>query len=293
MLKNVQTNPSIEEKQRCKGIQRAALKKFKHADYLAQLHRPSENLTINRRIGSKLHQLYTWEAKKRGLCAYDDKRFLLEDGVHSLAFGHRDITARVQNEERPEGRNLVVTAPPQSPNNEDIVARLEGGDPVEFARDAPLTALPDEREQAEEQPSSDFPASKRPTLHLELESPLPPCASSVSTLAHPSPTAHPSPSPSTSCTFASPRTTPSRPYNRSDRSTYTLPPSPEDMHLFTRPNPSPSTSTRPYNRSDRSTYTRPPSPEDMHLFTRPSTSTRPYNRSDRSTYILPPPTLPK
>ena len=124
MLKNAQTNPTIEEKQRCKGIQRASQKRFKHADYLAQLHRLSENLTNNRRIGSKLHQRNTWEAKKHGLCAYHDKRFLLEDGVHSLEFGHRDFTARVQNDERPGGRDLVVTAPPQSTNNEDIVAPL-------------------------------------------------------------------------------------------------------------------------------------------------------------------------
>ena len=120
MLKNSRTDPSVVEKQRCKGIQRAAQKKLKHADYLAQLHRPTENLTINRRIGSKLHQLYTWESKKRGLCAYDDKRFLLEDGVQSLAFGHRDITARVHNDLRPEGTMLIVTGTPQPIIEDDL-----------------------------------------------------------------------------------------------------------------------------------------------------------------------------
>ena len=29
--------------------------------------------------------------EKRGLSAYDNKRYLLDDGVHTLAFGHRDI----------------------------------------------------------------------------------------------------------------------------------------------------------------------------------------------------------
>lgn len=28
------------------------------------------------------------ETKKRGLCAFDDKRFLLEDGFNTIAFGH-------------------------------------------------------------------------------------------------------------------------------------------------------------------------------------------------------------
>ena len=39
-------------------------------------------------------RLYT---KKRALCALDDKRYLLEDGITSLAFGHRDIPARAQD----------------------------------------------------------------------------------------------------------------------------------------------------------------------------------------------------
>ena len=87
-MKTVNSQPVIEHKQRGKGIQRAALKKLTHAQYLEQLNRPAENYIVNRRIGSKLHELYTWETKKRGLCAYDDKRFLLEDVVSSLAFGH-------------------------------------------------------------------------------------------------------------------------------------------------------------------------------------------------------------
>ena len=40
-----------------------------------------------------MHRLYTLEVEKRGLSAYDNKRYLLEDGVHTLAFGHRDIPA--------------------------------------------------------------------------------------------------------------------------------------------------------------------------------------------------------
>ena len=35
------------------------------------------------------------QTKKRALCAFDDKRYVLEDGIISLAFGHRDIPAQV------------------------------------------------------------------------------------------------------------------------------------------------------------------------------------------------------
>ncbi|KAF0147428.1 MAG: hypothetical protein FD143_3066 [Ignavibacteria bacterium] len=78
----VTQNGIIIEKHRAKGIQTAASKLIRHQDYLAQLNAPLENFLKNRRIGSKLHKLYSIEINKRGLCAYDDKRFLLEDGKH-------------------------------------------------------------------------------------------------------------------------------------------------------------------------------------------------------------------
>ena len=45
-------------KKRAKGIQRAALGKLRHDEFKAQLHHPEETYVPNRRIGSKLHQLY-------------------------------------------------------------------------------------------------------------------------------------------------------------------------------------------------------------------------------------------
>ena len=52
---------------------------------------------MNRRIGAQHHVLYTIETRKRGLCAFDDKRYLLADGIHSLAFGHRDIPHPIED----------------------------------------------------------------------------------------------------------------------------------------------------------------------------------------------------
>ena len=69
--------------------------RLRHEDYLQQLQRPAENRLTNRRIGNKLHVIYSQSLDKRGLCAYDDKLFILEDGVNTLAYGHRDITTRL------------------------------------------------------------------------------------------------------------------------------------------------------------------------------------------------------
>jgi len=92
----------IEEKHRAKGIQLAVAKNFRHADYLKELKKPLENIINNKRIGAKLHQIYSIESKKRGLCAFDDKRVLLEDEIHTLAYGHYKVTGSVQEIEGEE-----------------------------------------------------------------------------------------------------------------------------------------------------------------------------------------------
>ena len=80
----------LKEKHVAKGIQRAVIAKLRHDDYRAQLETPTENTQGNRRIGTQLHQLYTFATKKRGLCAYDDKRYMV-DNVNTLAYGHHRI----------------------------------------------------------------------------------------------------------------------------------------------------------------------------------------------------------
>ena len=77
----VQGDPKPDSHHRAKGVKSATSKKLKHQDYLAQLQLPSENRLINRRIAHKLHQVHSIEFAKRCLCAFDDKRFLLEDGA--------------------------------------------------------------------------------------------------------------------------------------------------------------------------------------------------------------------
>ena len=81
---------NLKEKHVAKGIQRAVIANLRHEDYRAQLDTPAENTQINRRIGTQLHQLYTFATHKRGLCAYDDKRYMV-DNVNTLAYGHHRI----------------------------------------------------------------------------------------------------------------------------------------------------------------------------------------------------------
>ncbi len=47
---------------------------------------------------------------KRALCAFDNKRILLEDGIHTLTIGHKDVTAHVEPDqiENPGGDALYT-----------------------------------------------------------------------------------------------------------------------------------------------------------------------------------------
>ena len=61
-----------------------------------------------------MYRVYSLEVEKRGLSAYDNKRYLLADGVHTLAFGHCAI---------PLGEVDVVEAPIF--DDEHIMPQLE------------------------------------------------------------------------------------------------------------------------------------------------------------------------
>ena len=44
-----------------------------------------------RRIQGKKHKMGTYEINKISLSCFDDKRFVLNDGIHTLAYFHKDI----------------------------------------------------------------------------------------------------------------------------------------------------------------------------------------------------------
>ena len=44
-----------------------------------------------KRIQSKKHMIGTYEINKISLPYLDDKRFVLDDGIHTLAYFHKDL----------------------------------------------------------------------------------------------------------------------------------------------------------------------------------------------------------
>ena len=46
------------------------------------------------RIQSKKHKIGTYEVNKISLLYFDDKRFVLDDGIHTLAYFHKKIDSQ-------------------------------------------------------------------------------------------------------------------------------------------------------------------------------------------------------
>ena len=81
-----------EESKRCKGIKKQVVEKsITHEDYKTCLETGKEQLRKMNIIRSYEHEIYTEEVNKVALSAEDDKRYITEDGKHTLAWGHYKI----------------------------------------------------------------------------------------------------------------------------------------------------------------------------------------------------------
>ena len=81
-----------KESKKCKGIKKSVVKKsITHEDYKTCLLTGNEQLRKQNIIRSYKHEVYTEEVNKVALSASDDKRYILEDGINTLALGHYKI----------------------------------------------------------------------------------------------------------------------------------------------------------------------------------------------------------
>ena len=71
-----------------KGITKAAQKSIRHDSYRTVLEICGTTTTTTRSIRSYNHTMYSISVNKRGLSAYDDKKYVLNDGINTLSYGH-------------------------------------------------------------------------------------------------------------------------------------------------------------------------------------------------------------
>ena len=58
-----------------------------------------------KRIQAKKHKIGTYEIDKISLSCFDDKRFVLDDGVHTLAYFHKDCNKKCNKNENESNNN--------------------------------------------------------------------------------------------------------------------------------------------------------------------------------------------
>ena len=88
-------NDKLVEKKTAKGIKKSVTKrKLRHANYKECLFEKRQTMASMNQIRSERHEIYSIKLNKIGLSPYDDKRYILNDGMNTLAYGHyKTITA--------------------------------------------------------------------------------------------------------------------------------------------------------------------------------------------------------
>ena len=95
-----------EEHKTCKGVKKEVVRKtITHDDYKNCLFKKQNQLRKMNVFRSHLHDVYTEEINKVALSAEDDKRAIMDDDVHTLAYGHyslrpKSIRVEMWGEER-------------------------------------------------------------------------------------------------------------------------------------------------------------------------------------------------
>ena len=81
-----------KENKRCKGVKKQVVESsITHEDYKTCLRTGKEQLRKQNILRSYEHEVFTEEINKIALSALDDKRHILSDGIHTLAWGHYKI----------------------------------------------------------------------------------------------------------------------------------------------------------------------------------------------------------
>ena len=82
----------IKNNKTCKGISKNVTKRdLEHEDYLSTLLNSKIEKHKIKTIRSDHHVVSSYEINKISLSCYDDKRYILDDGITSYAYGHKKI----------------------------------------------------------------------------------------------------------------------------------------------------------------------------------------------------------
>ena len=79
----------LSESKRAKGVKKSVVKRsINHDDYRKILMGGTQSLVSMNTIRSEYHKVKTYKINKIGLSCYDDKRYILDNGCDTFAYGH-------------------------------------------------------------------------------------------------------------------------------------------------------------------------------------------------------------
>ena len=86
-------NIDVEENKKEKGDDKNIVKNTRHKEYVDVLFNKKIRDKM-KRIQIKLHRIGTYDVCKISLSYFDDKRYILDDVINSLAYFHKDIRSQ-------------------------------------------------------------------------------------------------------------------------------------------------------------------------------------------------------
>ena len=93
MLIVVVSLDSGKNSKKAKGVKKNVIKKdIFHQDYLDVLNESKVLHHQMKTIRSDCHQISSYQINKISLSPFDDKRYILSDGISSYAYGYLNIT---------------------------------------------------------------------------------------------------------------------------------------------------------------------------------------------------------
>ena len=87
------------EKKKAKGISRRTTSRMLHVSYRTALFDEVSSKATMQRIVSKNQRVFTERLTKTGLSPYDDKRYVLDDAITTLAYGHYAVDLMIEEED--------------------------------------------------------------------------------------------------------------------------------------------------------------------------------------------------
>ena len=80
----------------CQGVKKDVIKKnITHENYRDTLMNGKQKMHKINTIRSDHHQFGSYQLNKISLSCFDDKRYILEDGISSYAYGHKNIKIKM------------------------------------------------------------------------------------------------------------------------------------------------------------------------------------------------------